>query len=44
VDAKLGFIDKIGMKEHLSPNRANGLVAMIKHMKENAKQLIMSRE
>lgn len=44
VNAKLEFIDKIGMKEHLSPNRANGLVAMIKHMKENAKQLIMSNE
>lgn len=40
VNAKLGFIDKIGMKEHLSPNRANGLVAMIKHMKENAKEMI----
>jgi cysteine desulfuration protein SufE len=38
VNAKLDFIDKIGMKEHLSPNRANGLVAMIKHMKENARQ------
>jgi cysteine desulfuration protein SufE len=44
VNAKLEFIDKIGMKEHLSPNRANGLVAMIKHMKENAKQIIMSNE
>ncbi len=42
VNAKLEFIDKIGMKEHLSPNRANGLVSMIKHMKENAKQLIMN--
>jgi cysteine desulfuration protein SufE len=44
VNAKLEFIDKIGMKEHLSPNRANGLVSMIKHMKENAKQLIMNNE
>lgn len=44
VNARLEFIDKIGMKEHLSPNRANGLVAMIKHMKEDAKQLIMSNE
>jgi cysteine desulfuration protein SufE len=42
VNAKLEFIDRIGMKEHLSPNRANGLVSMIKHMKENAKQLIMN--
>jgi cysteine desulfuration protein SufE len=40
VNAKLEFIDKIGMKEHLSPNRANGLVSMIKHMKENAKTMI----
>ncbi|MBI5402109.1 MAG: SufE family protein [Ignavibacteriae bacterium] len=40
INAKLGFIDKIGMKEHLSPNRANGLVAMIKHMKLNASSLI----
>jgi cysteine desulfuration protein SufE len=38
VNAKLEFIDKIGMKEHLSPNRANGLVAMIKHMKDDAKK------
>lgn len=27
------FIDEIGLKEHLSPNRANGLVAMIKQIK-----------
>lgn len=27
------FIDKIGLKEHLSPTRSNGLVAMIKQMK-----------
>ena len=27
------FIDKIGLKEHLSPTRANGLVSMIKEMK-----------
>lgn len=30
---KLGFIEKIGLKQHLSPNRSNGLVAMIKQMK-----------
>lgn len=40
ISAKLGFIDKIGMKEHLSPNRANGLVAMIKHMKDDASSYI----
>lgn len=27
------FIDEIGLKEHLSPNRANGLVSMIKQLK-----------
>jgi cysteine desulfuration protein SufE len=33
VDANLSFIDKIGLKEHLSPTRSNGLVSMIKQMK-----------
>lgn len=36
LNAELLFIDKIGMKEHLSPNRANGLVSMIKHIKAEA--------
>lgn len=31
--AKLGFIDEIGLKEHLSPTRSNGLVSMVKQMK-----------
>jgi cysteine desulfuration protein SufE len=31
--AKLDFIDQIGLKEHLSPTRANGLVSMIKQIK-----------
>lgn len=31
--ADLYFIDKIGLKEHLSPNRSNGLVSMVKKMK-----------
>ena len=31
--AKLNFIKKIGLKEQLSPTRANGLVSMIKKMK-----------
>ena len=35
-EAKLEFIDKIGLKEHLSPTRANGLVSMIKQMKMDA--------
>ncbi len=33
VNADTGFIDEIGLKEHLSPTRANGLVSMIKQMK-----------
>ena len=33
IDADLQFIDKIGLKEHLSPTRSNGLVSMIKQMK-----------
>lgn len=33
IDAELGFIDEIGLKEHLSPTRSNGLVSMIKQMK-----------
>jgi cysteine desulfuration protein SufE len=32
-NADLSFIDKIGLKENLSPTRANGLVSMIKQMK-----------
>lgn len=33
LQAKLDFVEKIGLKEHLSPTRANGLTAMIKQMK-----------
>lgn len=33
IDADTGFIDEIGLKEHLSPTRANGLVSMIKQIK-----------
>ena len=33
INANLSFIDKIGLKEHLSPTRSNGLTAMIKQMK-----------
>jgi len=36
VNADLEFINKIGLKEHLSPTRANGLVSMIKQMKLDA--------
>lgn|SRR5690606_8322283 len=33
LEADMSFIDKIGLKEHLSPTRANGLVSMIKQLK-----------
>ncbi len=33
LDADLYFIDRIGLTEHLSPTRANGLVAMVKQMR-----------
>ena len=33
IDTELYFIEKIGLREHLSPTRSNGLVAMIKQMK-----------
>ena len=33
MEANTDFIDEIGLKEHLSPTRANGLVSMIKQLK-----------
>ena len=33
IAADMNFIDEIGLKEHLSPTRANGLVSMIKNIK-----------
>ena len=33
LDTDLYFIEKIGLKEHLSPTRSNGLVAMVKQMR-----------
>lgn len=36
LDASTDFIDRIGLREHLSPNRANGLSAMIDQMKRYA--------
>ena len=36
LNAKMDFVEKIGLKEHLSPTRANGLVNMIKQMKLDA--------
>jgi len=32
-NAELNFIEEIGLKDHLSPTRANGLMSMIKQMK-----------
>lgn len=36
INANLDFINKIGLKEHLSPTRANGLISLIKQMKLDA--------
>lgn len=33
MNSELYFIDKVGLKEHLSPTRSNGLVSMVKQMK-----------
>ena len=33
LDADLYFIDRIGLRDHLSPTRSNGLIAMIKQMR-----------
>ena len=33
LDADLYFIDEIGLREHLSPTRSNGLLAMVKQIK-----------
>lgn len=33
LQAEVYFVDKIGLKEHLSPTRSNGLVAMLKQIK-----------
>ena len=37
VESELYFIDKIGLRDHLSPTRSNGLVAMVKQIKQYAK-------
>ncbi|MEZ4879965.1 MAG: SufE family protein [Chitinophagales bacterium] len=36
LNTNLYFLDQIGLKEHLSPTRANGLVSMVKQMKNYA--------
>ena len=33
IDSDMGFVNSIGLKEHLSPSRSNGLLSMIKQMK-----------
>lgn len=33
LNAEFDFVEKIGLKEHLSPTRSNGLISMIKQMK-----------
>ena len=40
--AHLTFLEKIGLKEHLSPTRANGLLNMIRQMKMDAIALGMN--
>ncbi|MDP2387157.1 MAG: SufE family protein [Bacteroidota bacterium] len=39
INAKVDFIDTIGLKSHLSPTRANGLLSMVKQMKLDAMAL-----
>lgn len=41
LSAELGFIKAIGLQEHLSPTRSNGLLAMVKQMKLDALALKM---
>ena len=33
MDTDLYFVEKIGLKDHLSPTRSNGLLAMIKQIR-----------
>ncbi len=40
VKAPLAFVDKIGLKEHLSPTRANGLLSMIQRMKTDSARFV----
>ena len=44
LDADLYFIDAIGLKEHLSPTRSNGLLAMIKQIRSYALAYSISGE
>lgn len=42
INADMNFIKEIGLQEHLSPTRSNGLVAMVKQMKRYALALKMT--
>ena len=44
LDADLHFIDVIGLKEHLSPTRSNGLTSMLKQIKMYALAYSMKKE
>lgn len=44
LDSDLHFIDAIGLKEHLSPTRSNGLLAMVKQMRLYAMAFKMKSE
>ena len=44
IDAELNFINKIGLTNHLSPTRANGLLEMVKQMKAYAYSLMIKNE
>ena len=44
IDADLYFIDRIGLKEHLSPTRSNGLLAMIKQIRMYAVAFNVSKQ
>jgi cysteine desulfuration protein SufE len=39
LDADLYFIERIGLREHLSPTRSNGLLAMVRRIREYASEL-----
>ena len=39
-EQELYFVDKIGLKEHLSPTRSNGLLSMVKQMKMYALKFV----
>jgi cysteine desulfuration protein SufE len=44
ISSNMDFIDQIGLKEHLSPTRSNGLTSMIKQMKLYAVAFKMKTE